>query len=108
MGGESMTTERIEHPFANGTEGRTWESLWCEVCIHEHDSGNHGPDGVIGPGCPFICHALLGETPLIWQPYAQDWWHHLPAKIDCRAFEPCDCEYANGPEVRESALIRPS
>lgn len=85
-----MSAERIEHPFANGTEGRAWMAEWCNRCLHDHgmhdDSGN---------GCPIFVHSIVGDdlggyTPMIWQPYEHDWWHYLPAGIRCAAFEPCE------------------
>lgn len=84
-------TERLDRPFANGTEGFAWTGAWCDNCLHEHDE-NHGPDGVVGPGCLHLTHSIAGTTPLIWQPFEQDWWRKLPAGIECRGFERCACE----------------
>lgn len=87
-----VATERIEHPFSNGTEGTAWEAAWCQNCVHEHDE-NHGPDGVVGPGCMYLTNALTHRIPLIWQPFGNPgWWRYLPALIQCRAFEPCVCD----------------
>lgn len=80
-----MSTERIEHPFSNGTEGMDWQQAWCGECIHDHGFHNGGDQD----GCPLFVAALIGNTPLVWQPYEKDWWRMLPAGIVCRAFEQC-------------------
>ncbi len=42
-------------PFANGYEGESWMSLWCEDgCANYKD-------------CPLILVALLGRTPQQWE-----------------------------------------
>jgi hypothetical protein len=80
-----VSAERIDHPFSNGSESMDWQLAWCDGCIHDHTM--HGPDGE--GGCPLFLRAFMGDTPLVWQPYEQDWWRTIPAGIDCRAFEQC-------------------
>jgi hypothetical protein len=41
-------------PFANGYEGESWMSMWCEDCIHFDD-------------CPLLTVAVFGMTPATWQ-----------------------------------------
>lgn len=42
-------------PFANGFEGESWMSLWCEDgCVNQ-------------PDCPLLVVALLGRTPKQWE-----------------------------------------
>lgn len=83
-------TDRIEHPFSNGTEGSAWTAAWCANCLHDHATHD---DEDYEHGCPLLAHSYGGHTPLVWQPMERDFWHTLPAGITCRAFERCDCAY---------------
>jgi hypothetical protein len=49
-------------PFSNGDEGYGWMYHWCDRCIN--DKGTR--DGSNPQGCPLVCVALMGRTPIEW------------------------------------------
>lgn len=52
--GDELARARTGAPFANGYEGESWMSLWCQDCTHRN-------------GCPLLDVALFGRTPAAWQ-----------------------------------------
>lgn len=107
---EAVTSERThEHPHAyrpsNGTEGEMFQSWWCGRCSEDHE--NHGPDGVVGPGCLILARSIAGEYPPELHRLARYWDHARcgsPAsEVVCTMFTGCtECEDV----ARDSRLNR--
>lgn len=51
---DEMARATLTPPFSNGYEGESWESIWCEDCIHYDD-------------CPLLSVAVFGRTPHAWK-----------------------------------------
>lgn len=58
---DAYATAKDERPFSNGTEGYAWTETWCDTCVHDRE-GRAGT----GSGCPLLCVAILGRTPVEW------------------------------------------
>jgi hypothetical protein len=56
--------------FSNGTEHEIWAANWCDRCQRDALFRND-----IGPGCPIIAVALLGDTP-------PEWIEQAPGSLD--------------------------
>lgn len=82
----SAFSEACRRPFANGTEGEEWMDKWCRYCAHDH--GMHNDNG--GPYCGLITTSMVGEWPEGWIPEPDDGHFHLPSRMVCMAFTPCE------------------
>lgn len=74
--------------FSNGTEGRAWQSFWCDRCANDH--GMHQPeqDG----GCEYMLYALTGDDDLldgVWVDESEKFGFTMPPSIRCLKFTPC-------------------
>lgn len=93
MSAESRFRDACRVPFSNGTEERSWQSRWCDLCVHDH--GMHTDSG---PGCDVYGGVLLSDFedwPECWLPEPDDGRSTLPSRLVCQQFEPCsedDCE----------------
>jgi hypothetical protein len=89
-----MTVEPVRqrvHYFANGTEGRMWESAWCGQCKNDH-AASHGGD--FENGCHRLALIYLGEPHSDLEVCTEEAFDRAgvfaPYKaVKCSAFDPC-------------------
>ena len=71
------------HYFSNGTEGRMWQSAWCDRCLRDAPFQNMN----IGTGCPILAKALTGAWVDEW--IQNDGYVTDPVRrITCIEFKP--------------------
>lgn len=89
--------------FANGTEGYAWQSVWCDVCSHDHSMH----DGT-GTGCDIFARSFLDdEVQPEWIEPPASYGFYLPPHIICTKYEPCiDCGGDPEPELRAAIVAQ--
>ncbi len=96
-------------PFANGTEGSAWMSVWCGSCRHDH--AMHIENGG-GPGCEIIAGNMFlsnepgYEWPTEWIPEPPGGFS-LPSRMVCTKYAPCRGRGCHGdpqPDVRRAVI----
>jgi hypothetical protein len=59
---QAWGTAREGSPFSNSDDGHAWLEANCQRCINDKPAR----EGHEEDGCPLICVALLGRTPIEW------------------------------------------
>ena len=96
-------------PFANGTEHRAWEAVWCEHCRHDHDM-SHSND-MEGAGCDLMLAATVDpdRLPEGWLDVPEGYGFNLPSHMVCLRFESCTegtCTGDPAPEQRADLVAK--
>lgn len=76
--------------FSNGTEADTWQGVWCNLCVHDHDYHEDGGTSGDAFGCEVWLRALNENYPpdvpeFVRTPVEGD----VRARWYCTEFEPC-------------------
>jgi hypothetical protein len=86
---EALAASTDRSPFANGTEGYSWQANWCDRCIHDKSarSDDVQPDPRNGGlvGCALLAVAIMDRTPAEWIDQTEH-GHRLGDTYHCTEF----------------------